>query len=237
MKSIPCVILALSSVQAIGADWWRYHFDPQQGIEIFLDRDSLQQTAEAVSMDVRLSASHSQQAFLARQTVSCLTPTYTLSQMRELGQGKNNDRVAEDETGTIPLDSALEGLKELYCARWQEPTGVRWKAYATAPGETFFYDERIEHMLEQSGFPDEFTVHYKSLGKPQSRLAEIRISCRAHTFAILTATHRNEANGLLTHLDQGSPAVAPPGSPADILMSLLCAPAVGSDGQPTASPP
>ena len=104
------------------------------------------------------------------------------------------------------------------------PAEVRWKAYAAAPGETFFYDERLER---ESGGVDprgEFPVYLKSRGEKQSLLAEVRISCRENRFAILSGVYRDEARGWLANIASGEPQTPAPDSPVAILRSMLCAP-------------
>lgn len=154
--------------------------------------------------------------------MNCLAATHTLSALRELDQTKGSETIAQETAQPIHAETALSGLKELYCACWQEPAGVRWKAISTSPGASFFYDERVEQMRGSPGFEDGFTVFLKSLGVEISQLSEVRISCRDDSFSIVSGTQRDEARGHLTNIEAGAPRTPEPGAPIADLISLLC---------------
>lgn len=222
MKAMLFAILVLSSGLAVAADWYRYYVDVPRGVELFLDLDSLHQASDGFEADIRLSVDRGRQEFLGRQVVNCRAATFRLLNLREARAG--GDGGAGDEAGAVGADTALAGLMESYCVHWREPAEARWKAYATAPGETFFYDERVEHDPGGVDPRGEFPVYLKSRGEKQSLLAEVRISCRENRFAILSGVYRDEARGWLANIASGEPQTPAPDSPVAILRSMLCAP-------------
>ncbi len=230
------VLLSLSSPFAVGADWQRYHADPEQGRELFIDLDSLGQTPESFAADIRLSMWHGDQVFQGRQAVDCAAGTFTLSNLHELGVDQKSGENSFDDAGPIEAGTALSGLQELYCARWQEPPGVRWKILSASTQTVYFYDERIEQQRGNAGFNDAFNLYLKTQGADQSLLADIRISCRENTFTGLSGTKRDEARGWLANLPAGSTRTPDPDSPIAGLMSLLCQPTDGPGHPPVPSP-
>lgn len=223
-------VLALCSLPAQAADWKIYHHDAQRGIEIALDQASLQQSGDSFSADIRLTVAASQQTFLGRQTIDCQANTYRLSNLRELRNGQLAEGSGNDDSGPIDANTANAGLKETYCARWQEPAGVRWQPYAQAGNESYFYDARVaQKRSRQRG---EFPVWLKTSGSEKSLLVEVRLDCREKRFALLSGVYRNEAYGWLANIPAGPAQTPTPESSIAILQSMLCAPADKTARQP-----
>lgn len=222
MKTIVLALLALSSTQAVAADWHRYHVEAVRAIEFFLDLDSLHQTSQGFEGNIRLSVGQGRQEFLGRQTVNCGAATFTLSNLREVRAGTASGENAE-VAGLIGNDTAMSALKELYCVRWQEPADVRWKAFASVSGEMFFYDERVEDDHNGANPHNDFHVYLKSMGETKSLLAKVQISCLENRFAILSGVYRDETRGWLANISPGNPQTPAPDSPVALLRARLCA--------------
>lgn len=232
MKSILSVLLVLASLPAIAGDWQRYHHDPAQALELFLDLDSLHQTTEGFESNIRLSLGQGRQEFIGRQTVNCAANTYRLANLQQVHPARPGTEHGDDDSGPIAANSATAELKALYCARWQEPEGVRWQAYAAGADENYFYDARVEKKRGRNGFSDEFEVLLKTMGREKSLLAAVRVSCRENHFRLLSGVYRDEARGWLSNIPAGKAQTPAANSSVAILQSMLCAPADKTTRQP-----
>lgn len=109
---------------------------------------------------------------------------------------------------------------------------MQWKAFATAPGETFFYDVRVGETQSGSAFTDKFSVYLKTLGDQKSLLAEVSVACSENNFSILSGVYREEARGWVANIEPGSSQVSASNSPVAILRTMLCATSSGNSSSP-----
>lgn len=225
MKSILSALLVLACLPAIAAEWQRYHHDPAQALELFLDLDSLRQNDDSFEADIRLSIGDGRQSFIGWQMVNCSANTYRLGKLREIGSDRAAADKGEAESGPISADSATSLLKEMFCARWQEPKGVRWKAFAVSPQERFFHDLRVERLRPPQGYGEDFRVWLKSVGSNKELLSEVSISCRENSFALISGVHRDKARGWVANIAAGKAQTPAPDSSIATLRTKLCRPA------------
>ncbi len=222
MRAFLLALFALVGNPLAAAEWQSFHHDPQGGLDLFIDLDTLRQTANGFESELRLWRSIGRQEFRGRQAIDCRRKHYRLSEMREVLAEQQVGELAPEERGEIADNTAQSSLLDIYCVRWQEPAGVRWLAYAQTPGETHYFDQRAESASRRQKPANERLLQVKTRGDKISMLMEVRLFCQENRFAIVNGVYRDEARGWLARIPPRDPQTPGPDSAISLLRTRLC---------------